>query len=773
MIELRNIKKQFGDRTILRGVDVSLRRGEMTFIIGTSGAGKTTLLNIIGGLDCPTSGTVEYCGRDVSTDLCRYRAEAVGVVFQENNLISGLSAANNVLIAAGIVGRELSVAEAEKNLREIGITDPQQKAETLSGGEKQRVSLLRSMLKKADVLIADEPTGSLDSANAAVVFDMLESLKQGRHIIVVSHDKEKAERYADRILVLRDGEIVEDIRKNDAPVEKKESYDKSLPGNSETTVEVSAEHVPVCGVGSTTWLLGKNSVLQRRGRFLLLALSLALSITALSAVIVLRRAGQALYSEVNVNYMEGDWLKVAYGFYPNTGYGKNPFAREEIEQLRRDGDVAEIVERYYLAENADFFFWTESGTSAEVDARQILAEDFFRDRLMTNDITGGFPEKDDEVILAENAAASLFGERNAIGETVWMHCEASSDVPLTVVGINHTKNPHDTIYTFVCSGLFKTMLENELKAKRSQMNFALEWETEAKMGGDARRGLKFNRMESVSGEEELLYGRQPAAPDEALISSALFSIALDEFGISGEISEEDIAKGRLSAECVQKAFEHVFALDYNGVFPVKCVGVYNADTMEMRVTEERMKDLLHADPIMLDVYVKNARDMKKIKDRWSKAYPEYVISAEQETMKTKIESQNTLFETAILILGAILALVSVAMLVSYARLMLGERRNEIAVIKSFGAKDSVLFRVLSYDFVVVSFCASVLAIVLTLIAKGIGGAYISQLKLIGIGQTVLVAAGIGLMFFAVNLLVTWLLMRKTVQKMPSELLRKG
>ena len=174
MIELRNITKQFGDRTVLHGIDVSIRRGEMTFITGTSGAGKTTLLNIIGGLDCPTSGSMKYCGRDVSTNLCEFRAETVGVVFQDNNLISGLNAASNVLVAAGIVGRELPVAEAEKSLREIGITNPQQKAETLSGGEKQRVSVLRSMLKKADVLIADEPTGSLDSTNATLVFDMLE-----------------------------------------------------------------------------------------------------------------------------------------------------------------------------------------------------------------------------------------------------------------------------------------------------------------------------------------------------------------------------------------------------------------------------------------------------------------------------------------------------------------------------------------------------------------------------------------------------------------------
>ncbi len=773
MIELRNITKQFGDRTVLHGIDVSIRRGEMTFITGTSGAGKTTLLNIIGGLDCPTSGSMKYCGRDVSTNLCEFRAETVGVVFQDNNLISGLNAASNVLVAAGIVGREPPVAEAEKSLREIGITNPQQKAETLSGGEKQRVSVLRSMLKKADVLIADEPTGSLDSTNATLVFDMLESLKQGRHIIVVSHDKEMAEHYADRILVLRDGEIAEDILKKETLTDEDDCDDKTSSGEFESTASVRVEHAAGRVVGSTARLLGKNSVSQRKGRFLLLALSLALSITALSAVIILRRAGQALYDEVNVNYMEGDWLKVAYGFYPNTGYGSKPFTQEEIEQLKRDGDVAEIVERYYVAEDTDFFFWTENGNSTKVDVRQILTDDFFRDRVMTNDITGGFPEKDDEVILAEDAATALFGERNAIGETVWVHCEASSDLHLTVVGINHTKNPHDTIYTFVCSGLFKTMLEDELKSNRNRMNFALEWETEVKMGGDSRRGLKFNQMGSVSGDEELLYGKQPVTPDEVLISSALFSVASDEFGISGEILENDLIERRLSAESVQKAFEHLFALDYNGVFPIKCVGVYKADTMEIRITEERMKDLLHADPIMLDVYIKNARDMGKIKSQWSKAYPEYVITAEQETMKTKIESQNTLFETAILILGVILALVSVAMLASYAKLMLGERRNEIAVIKSFGAKDSVLFRVLSYDFVAVSFCASVLAIVLTLIAKGIGGTHISQLKLIGLDQTVLVAAGIGLAFLAVNLLATWLLMRKTVRKMPSELLRKG
>ena len=210
MIQLRDLCKKYGEKEILQNINLTINSGEVTFLVGASGAGKSTLLNLIGGLDMPTSGHVILNGLDIKDDLNSYRARNIGFVFQDFNLISGLSIAQNVEIATAFSGIPKSSESICEEIATLGISDPNQKIETLSGGEKQRAAVIRSICKDANIIIADEPTGNLDSSNAELVLSLLCSLKTDKHIIIVSHDIEKARKYADRIITLRDGKIVED-----------------------------------------------------------------------------------------------------------------------------------------------------------------------------------------------------------------------------------------------------------------------------------------------------------------------------------------------------------------------------------------------------------------------------------------------------------------------------------------------------------------------------------------------------------------------------------
>jgi len=201
----------------LRGVDFSVDRGEFVSVMGPSGSGKSTLLHLLGGLDTPSEGEVVLEGRALAglsrTELARVRNRRVGFVFQLFNLVPSLTVEENVALPAAIAGlydraRRARVADL---LARVGLTDQRDRPPTrLSGGEQQRVAVARALLMEPAVLLADEPTGNLDTANGAAVMDLLRGCHDdGQTIVLVTHDVKVAAQ-AQRLVTMRDGQIVDE-----------------------------------------------------------------------------------------------------------------------------------------------------------------------------------------------------------------------------------------------------------------------------------------------------------------------------------------------------------------------------------------------------------------------------------------------------------------------------------------------------------------------------------------------------------------------------------
>ena len=201
----------------LRGVDLKIDGGEFVAIVGPSGSGKSTLFNILGGLTPPTSGTVLIDGRDLikmsEADRTRLRKTTVGFVFQKYNLLPTLTGADNIEIARHIAGKKNGNQpdpQFEEILKLLGISSRlHHKPRALSGGEQQRVAIARALVNHPALLLADEPTGNLDTENSTAVLSILQGLNKrlGQTILMITHDPEAAA-YADRTVTMRDGRIV-------------------------------------------------------------------------------------------------------------------------------------------------------------------------------------------------------------------------------------------------------------------------------------------------------------------------------------------------------------------------------------------------------------------------------------------------------------------------------------------------------------------------------------------------------------------------------------
>ncbi len=306
MLQLKNITKDYGvgDSTVraLNGISIEFRKSEFVAVLGHSGCGKTTMLNIIGGLDRYTSGDLIINGKHTDdfddADWDTYRNHSIGFVFQTYNLIPHQTVLSNVELALTLSG--VSKAErrrrATEALEKVGLSDQlHKKPNQMSGGQMQRVAIARALVNDPEILLADEPTGALDSETSVQIMDILKEISKDRLIIMVTHNPELAETYATRIVRLMDGEITDDTSPY-VSADKAESETEAAPKPKRKKKEKYDKHTSMSFM--TALSLSKNNLMTKKARTLLTSFAGSIGIIGIALILALSNGIQTYINQV-------------------------------------------------------------------------------------------------------------------------------------------------------------------------------------------------------------------------------------------------------------------------------------------------------------------------------------------------------------------------------------------------------------------------------------------------------------------------------------------
>ncbi|MBQ8414675.1 MAG: ABC transporter ATP-binding protein/permease [Clostridia bacterium] len=345
MLELRNIKKDYitSSETVnaLRGVDIVFRDKEFVSILGPSGCGKTTLLNIIGGLDRYTSGDLVINGR--STKLYRdrdwdvYRNHRVGFIFQSYNLIPHQTVLGNVELALTIAGidKEERVRRAKAALDKVGLSDQYYKRPNqLSGGQCQRVAIARALVNEPEILLADEPTGALDTVTSVQIMELIREIAGERLVIMVTHNPELAEQYSTRIVRLLDGEIIEDtnpVGDEEYKASTESETEENTPSEPKKQEKVKKEKAKMSFF--TAFRLSARNLISKKGRTTMVGFAGSIGIIGIALVLAFSAGIKGYIASMQDDMLSGNPITIQ----------KTAFDMGAITDMMETDDKIEII----------------------------------------------------------------------------------------------------------------------------------------------------------------------------------------------------------------------------------------------------------------------------------------------------------------------------------------------------------------------------------------------------------------------------------------------
>ncbi len=716
MLELKHITKSYktGDfkQVALNNVSLKFRKNEFVMILGPSGSGKTTLLNIIGGLDRYDSGNLIINGK--STKMFKdknwdaYRNACVGFVFQNYNLISHISIYKNVEMALTLSGTSASrkkklVMDA---LRKVGLEKhANKKPSQLSGGQMQRVAIARALVNNPDIILADEPTGALDSKTSVKIMNLIREISKDKLVIMVTHNDELAKRYANRTIKLKDGNIISDS--------------KPLNKNNEKTSKFKIRKTKMSFLSAIS--LSLNNIKTKKGRTFLTAFASSIGIIGIALILSISNGFNKQIDEYEKNTMssfpiaissvvstldeeglednknafsgKGEYPKedVLYTYSPdeNSKVHQNKITEDYINYLNDIDDGMLSAISYFRMIN--FNIITTNGTNYQtVNTGSInfseLPLDLSDNSYLEDNydlLSGSYPESYTDVVL-------IVDSKNRIDKSVLdaLYIDSNKDeIDFDeVVGKEFKLVSNDDYYTKITSDVFTF--------NKASIDMYNKSNVTLKITGIVR-GKKDNTLASIM---------------DAL-SESMGSSLLSKIGYSNELIEKIVEENKQSE--IVKAQENSSGVVFMGGASFDSVGITKDEALMMLGA--------NTTPVSINIYPNNFDNKDEIikylddynKDKSDENKIIYTDYAEQiSSLSSNIMDGITIVLIAFCSISLVVSSIMIG-IITYISVL--ERTKEIGILRSLGARKKDITRVFNAETLIIGIISGIVAIVITLV----------------------------------------------------------
>ncbi len=709
MLKLVDIKKAYGDKDFivpaLKGISLEFRKSEFVSILGPSGCGKTTLLNIIGGLDKYTSGDLIINGRSTKDyqdkNWDAYRNRTIGFVFQDYNLIPHLTVVENVELALTLSGEKKAVRRerAVKALELVGLSEHiKKKPNQLSGGQKQRVAIARAIINNPDVILADEPTGALDSKTSIQIMEILKEISKDRLVIMVTHNNDLAEQYSTRIISLLDGVVTNDTNpytESNEAVEDKLATAKTsmsiftafglslknlLTKKTRTILTALGSSIGIIGIALILSLSnGFNIYINNMQRDTLSTLPISISSTALGDLsnVEIDTSSPEISDDVIISYVPSSSI-----------IHRNNITEEYVDYLEARPDLYSFISYRY---NMDFNIAKEQNGSYSYLRNISIFQLASNETMLTNEYPllencGRYPENANEIVLVLN-------NDRQISETV-----------LTELGLSKGTGSGEAYeFSDFVGKTFKVILNNEAYSKDLDTNIYSK-----------------NTLNSS------IYNNENAVTLEivGVVYNNSTSSQFDMSSILGGASDyEGIGYTSALAEYIHtQNYESNIAVDQRADMTTNVLTGESYGPLGTQTALSNLQKLGgYALPTSIYIYVNDFEqktDLKAYLDAYNLNLSTenqivYTDSSEMisETLSTMIDA----ISIVLIIFAAISLVVSSIMIGIITYVSVIERTKEIGVLRSIGARKRDISRVFNAETLLIGFGSGVLGILISLI----------------------------------------------------------
>lgn len=727
-LRIENIRKRFENgKEVLRDIQLSFEQKGLVFILGESGAGKSTLLQIMGLLDLDFEGQIQYGehiikkGNHKTVDILR---EYVDFIFQDYNLINSLSVQDNLSMAVELAGEKEEPNRTEQVVRYLGIEKLMERSVTdLSGGEKQRVAIARAILRGNPVILADEPTGNLDKNNAKNIFELLKELSKEKLVIMVSHNETAAYEYADRIVKMSDGEIVEDIDRG---------YSKNLL--------IKEKKLQKKETNLNHWIrkITIKNIRMRKKKMIPAFVTMLLCLCSFGMVLGIGSSMDKIMNEINISVLENDKMQVLD--YDNT-VGRRQISEEFIDDMKHSKNVVKCIP--YYAETV--YITSEDGKQHNVTYTVVDGSDFFDDRY--EDLEGKMLKNKEEAVISSKLAQSIFGDTECIGRKLKFTTVSGMEAECAIVGIRTEASELPNTDLYISSELADKISKELINLPSQTVVFAEEGQGDVFVAE-----TRFADTETKDWNPDIIYGNNITKENEVLLNIECVNSFLSYKNINARIySLDDLRKGKLSPKYIEQILGTKLKLTGTGEFTeladIEVVGIYaeekenQEDIMEdvsFLLSKKLRENLYTKHYNTTDIYVKSIQPSSLSETKGIVEQYGYQMFQPSGHIGVSVHAKLSTIMLIFVLFTVVILIISFVMIHYATKMNILDRIYEIGVLKSLGAEESFIRKMFFYENILFGGSVSILSFLLLFV--------IDRLKLIRI-------SGIGLMNISIKQVV--------------------